>query len=78
MKRNLGVLDRVARLTVGAVCIYFGFLDIELVGNQLIATFVGLFGVINIYAAATSHCPVYAACGINTYQDPHKPNESKT
>jgi hypothetical protein len=77
IKRNLGVIDRIARLAIGAICIYYGFLDIEPIGSQLIATFVGLFGVINIFAASTSHCPIYAACGINTYKGQHTPNDAK-
>lgn len=63
---NLNSIDRVFRFSVGVICIYIGFIDSNLIPNQMVAVLIGIFGVTNIFAAFTSHCPVYAACGIST------------
>ena len=72
MQRNLHTIDRVARTLIGAGCVYLGFVEQSLVGNELIAIFIGVFGVVNIGAAAMSHCPVYRLAGISTYSDKAK------
>lgn len=66
-RRNLSSIDQLVRLLVGVACVYIGFIDAEIVGNELISILIGSFGVINIFAALFSYCPVYAACGVNTY-----------
>ena len=67
-KRNLHAVDRVVRLVVGLGCVYVGFIDTSMIGNTLASTLVGLFGVINLFAAAFSFCPVYGVTGISTYR----------
>lgn len=67
-QRNLHSVDRAARLVLGLACVYFGFVDTSLVGSSVAATLVGLFGILNLFAAVSSHCPVYHATGISTYR----------
>ncbi|MDX1811330.1 MAG: DUF2892 domain-containing protein [Gammaproteobacteria bacterium] len=65
IKRNLHTLDRLARLTIGVVCIYIGFFS-GLMENQMVSVIIGIFGVINVYAFSVASCPVYSVCGIST------------
>jgi len=66
-KRNLHTIDRVIRLLLGLFCVYIGFIDLSIIGNALASTLVGIFGLINLFAAAASYCPVYGLTGISTY-----------
>lgn len=74
IKRNLHTLDRLTRIVIGVTCTYFGFVDHSIITNTTISILIGLFGVINIAAAITSHCPVYGISGISTYKDENKTN----
>lgn len=65
-QRNLSTLDRVLRFSLGVGCIYLGFFEGTIIPNQLVAVLIGLFGVINLFACFTSHCPVYSACDFST------------
>jgi hypothetical protein len=66
IKRNLHNLDRLVRVIIGIGCIYVGFVDTSIISNHLISILVGIFGVINIVAAAIAHCPVYNLAGLST------------
>lgn len=68
LKRNLNTFDRAVRLLAGAACVYVGFIDGSLVANPIVATAVGLFGIINIFAFTTAYCPIYAATGVSTFR----------
>jgi len=65
-KRNLHNLDRLARVIIGIGCIYVGFVDTSIISNNVVSMLVGIFGVVNIFAAAISHCPVYNLVGLST------------
>jgi len=67
-KRNLHPLDRLIRALIGLVCVYIGFIDQSIIGNTLASILVGIFGVINLFAAAVSYCPIYGITGISTYR----------
>lgn len=70
--RNVHSIDRAARLVVGLACVYFGFVDSTLLGSNVAAALVGLFGIVNLFAAVFSYCPVYHATGISTYRHPQR------
>ena len=63
---NLNTLDRFFRFSVGVACVGAGFFGGDFIPNQMVSILIGIFGVINIFASFTAHCPVYSACGINT------------
>ena len=65
-RRNMCTLDRVVRLTAGIVLIYVGFIATDIINNQPINIFLGIFGVINIFAASSSFCPLYVVAHIDT------------
>jgi len=68
LKRNLHTIDRVVRLVLGVGCVYLGFIDTAIIDNRVAAALVGIFGIVNLFAAVTSFCPVYGATGISTYR----------
>jgi hypothetical protein len=58
MKKNVGGIDRVARLIVG-----LGLLSLTVIGPQ---TLWGLVGIVPILTATFSFCPVYPILGMST------------
>jgi hypothetical protein len=46
--------------------VWAGFIDTTVIDNRLVATLVGLFGLLNIAAALLRVCPFYNLAGINT------------
>jgi uncharacterized membrane protein len=62
MKKNIGTLDRLARLIIGCALIVLGALQ----DNSLIATILALLGLICIYQSARGWCFLYALLGKNT------------
>lgn len=69
LKRNLHVIDRLVRVVLAAIFIYLGFIEHSVINNSLIAILIGIFGLVNLFAGITSHCPVYALAGLSTYKD---------
>jgi len=64
--RNAGVVDRIIRTIIGAVLIYFGFINPGYIGQGFLAVLVGIMGLINILVAISGICPVYTIAGIRT------------
>lgn len=67
---NMHSIDRSVRLIVGLICVYIGFIDISLISSRPLAVAVGLFGAINLWAFATSRCPVYSVARFSTAEKP--------
>jgi hypothetical protein len=63
---NVGRFDQILRLGIGAALVWVGFIDTTVIDDRLVATLVGLFGVLNIAAASLRVCPFYNLAGINT------------
>ncbi len=68
MKKNVGRLDQLIRISISLVFIYIGFIDKEIIYDSLSSNIIGTIGVIFLIVAATRSCPVYAVAGINTYK----------
>jgi len=66
LKKNLSLIDRIARLSIGVACVYIGFIDSTLIANNIASFLIGVFGAVNLFAFATSFCPVYAITGLST------------
>lgn len=66
LKKNTSSLDRLARIVIAAICIYLGFIDTSIIGDQLLAIAIGVFGVVNLIVAFSGFCPVYSIAGIST------------
>lgn len=54
IKPNLHNLDRLVRIIIGIACIYIGFVDSSFIVNPMVSILVGIFGIVNIFAAAIS------------------------
>jgi hypothetical protein len=63
---NVGRFDQILRLGIGAAMVWVGFVDISFINDRLVATLIGLFGLLNIVAALVRVCPFYNLAGINT------------
>jgi len=69
IKRNLHNIDIVVRLLIGSVLVYICFVDSNYIANDIVRWLLGIFGVINLLAAAIRFCPIYALSGISTYKE---------
>ena len=69
LKRNLHFLDITLRVIIGIALVYVGFIDTSHVPNNVVRILLGIFGIINLLAAAMRSCPVYSLAGISTYRD---------
>jgi hypothetical protein len=66
MKKNLHRIDQTIRFGVAAACIYFGFFDGSFIQEPVLAIALGIFGIINLFAASMRFCPFYHLAGIST------------
>ena len=64
--RNAGTIDRILRVIIGVVLIYFGFINTSFISQGLLAVLVGAMGIVNISVAVSGICPVYTLAGIST------------
>jgi hypothetical protein len=74
--KNLGGVDRVARITIGLVLL--SLIAFAFVGPKTPLAYLGLAGVMPLVAGITGYCPPYKLLGINTYrgqQRTHNPSE---
>lgn len=72
---NMHTVDRFMRLVIGLICIYVGFIDTRFITNELVSALIGCFGIVNLWAFATSRCPVYAMTGFSTASKTETPIE---
>lgn len=70
VRRNMGTIDRLIRIVTGLAMIYFGFIDQSLIGSVVIASIVGVFGVISIAFAYLAFCPIYTLGNVSTASVP--------
>ena len=68
MKRNVGALDRMIRLTIGLICIYLTVFPTAFLSNDILRVFVAVFGVGNVVVSLLSFCPLYIFANINTHK----------
>ena len=66
--KNVGLTDRVIRLILGLIMLYFGFIDNTVINDQISSIILGGFGVIFFLTAIFSMCPLYNLIGLNTYK----------
>ncbi|MDH3974580.1 MAG: DUF2892 domain-containing protein [Deltaproteobacteria bacterium] len=66
LKKNMGRVDQILRLTVGLLFIYLGFVNQSIIGDRLYAVMIGIFGAVNIGSAFFRFCPFYLLAGLST------------
>jgi hypothetical protein len=70
LRKNIGVVDRAARILIGIALI--GLIVLAVTGPRNPLAYLGLVGVIPLTAGIIGYCPPYAWLGINT----HKRNQN--
>jgi len=65
-RKNLGVVDRVARIIMGLVLL--SLIALAFVGPKTPLAYIGLVGIMPLVAGITGYCPPYKLLGINTYR----------
>jgi len=68
IKRNLHNIDITVRVLIGFALIYISFIDTSHISNDMARWLLGIFGIVNLLAAALRSCPIYALAGISTYR----------
>jgi len=68
IKRNLHNIDITVRVLIGVALIYISFIDTSHISNDMARWLLGIFGIVNLLAAALRSCPIYALAGISTYR----------
>ena len=71
LRRNVGGIDRVLRVTLGAIFFFAGLLLLS--GNAGIGVAIGVVGVLGLLSGIVRFCVLYLPLGISTA----RPDESK-
>jgi len=66
IKRNIGLLDMLIRLSISLVMIYFGFIDENLINDQVARLILGIFGCLSLLVVLLGYCPFYSLIGFNS------------
>ncbi len=68
MAANVGSIDRVLRLIIGAILIALPFVmpNLEIWGNPIFYYGALIIGAVNILTALVRFCPAYTLIGVNT------------
>lgn len=72
LRRNVGGIDRVLRVTLGAILFFGGLLLLS--GKARIGVAIGVVGVLGLLSGIIRFCVLYIPFGISTA----RPNEPKT
>lgn len=59
MKKNVGTIDRILRIVVGVTVVGFGIYN---------HAWWGVLGIIPLFTASISSCPLYMPFGISTFK----------
>lgn len=65
-KRNLGVIDRILRIGISALLLYFGFFSDYLVADRVAQLIVGGMGIAGLLVVISGYCPLYTLIGFST------------
>lgn len=66
LKRNVGKLDAILRVGVGAGLIYLGFLKPDIINDQVASYLLGIFGSILFLSGVFRFCPFYNLIGFSS------------
>ncbi|MBE9515900.1 MAG: EAL domain-containing protein [Proteobacteria bacterium] len=63
---NLSGIDRMVRLSLGIFMLWLGLVATDLLADGAINITIAIVGIINVFSAVLSHCPIYKMVGIST------------
>ena len=64
--QNIGTIDRIMRLIIGLIMIYFGLYSNVLIADEIAGTLLGVFGVFILLTAIVRFCPMYLIIGFSS------------
>jgi hypothetical protein len=65
-KKNIGLPDRIVRIVIGVVLL--ASISFAFIGPKTPYAYLGLLGIIPLFAGISGYCPPYELMGINTYR----------
>ena len=65
-KKNVGLVDKIARILISIAILYFGYIQKTQIGDDISGYGFMLFGFIFLTVALVGYCPLYSLVGINT------------
>jgi hypothetical protein len=70
-RRNVGGLDRGARVAIGIVLLTMGLLLLGGLAGETVGLALAGVGFIGLASGATGFCPLYVALGVSTARQTH-------
>lgn len=67
-KRNVGILDRIARIVLGTVLLPAGLFGLGGLQGSVLGLLIAGFGVLGLTTGSTGVCPLYVPFGISTLE----------
>jgi hypothetical protein len=67
-KRNVGILDRIVRIVLGAVLLPAGLFVLGGLQGSVLGLLIAGFGVLGLVTGSTGYCPLYVPFGISTLE----------
>lgn len=65
-KRNIGGFDRILRIGISLLMLYFGFINNTVITDSFAGTLLGVFGIGGMIVALVGFCPLYSVIGFST------------
>jgi len=69
IRKNVGLLDRILRIGIGSLFIYFGLVDHTLIKDSLAGVLLGGMGGMFILIALIAYCPLYSLIDFTTVRE---------
>lgn len=66
LEKNVGRIDQVLRVGIGALLIYISLIDTGIIADSFASGVVAFIGSVNLLVGLIGVCPFYSLVGINT------------
>lgn len=66
VKQNIGGFDRILRIGISLVMVYFGFINESIITDEVAGSILGIFGLASLLVAVIGVCPLYSVIEFNT------------
>lgn len=72
LKKNMNNIDRVIRVIIAIVFVYFGLVDTGWTNSEIIPLLLGFMGAANFIFASSGICPLYQLAGLDFARQENK------
>jgi hypothetical protein len=76
MKKNVGTLDALVRISVGFFALAWGIAQMARSGQRTMPLFLSLLGAVKIAEGITRFCPMLALLNLSTRTQPQRQDEA--